>query len=216
MAITRQKKEELIKDYIKDLKDSDNLVILQQSWITVPDATKIRKSVMDIGWKFNVVRKRLFFIALKEAWYEWITLEDLDWPVAALYANGDQHGPLKVINKFLKQYKKEAKKSSFSFLWWWFDKKWQNWEYVNDLANMPSKEELISKLAYIFNYPLQWFAGVLDQISKKLWDAWSSNSNVETKVDEVPAIAETEAAAETEVVAKVDAVAETESAWESA
>jgi ribosomal protein L10 len=31
MAITRQKKEELIKDYITDLKNSDNLVIVQQS-----------------------------------------------------------------------------------------------------------------------------------------------------------------------------------------
>ncbi len=169
MAITRQKKEELIKDYITDLKNSDNLVIVQQSWIIVTDSTKIRKSVMDFWWKFNVIRKRLFLIALKDAWYEWVKIEDLDWSVVALYAKWDQYGPLKVINKFLKEYKKEAKKASFSFLWWRFDKKWYGGDYVSDLANMPSKEELISKLAYIFNYPLQWFAGVLDQISKKIW-----------------------------------------------
>ncbi len=182
MAITRQKKEELIKDYIKDLNDSDNLVIVQQSWIVVTDATQIRKSVMSTWWKFNVVRKRLFLRALKDAWYEDVKLEDLDWSIVALYAKGDQYGPLKVINKFLKEYKKEAKKSSFSFLWWWFDKKWFDAEYVDDLANVPTKEELISKLAYIFNYPLQWFAGVLDQIAKK---TESPESKVETKVEEV-------------------------------
>lgn len=191
MAITRQKKEELIKDYIKDIQNCDNLVIVQQSWINVPDATKIRKSMFWIWWKFNVIRKRLFLRALKEAWYEQIKLEDLDWSVVALYATWDQYWPLKIINKFLKEYKKDKKESSFSFLWWWFDKKWYNGEYVYDLANMPTKEELISKLAYIFNYPLQWFAGVLDQISKKIWDTWLLNSNVETKVEEVPVEAQT-------------------------
>jgi ribosomal protein L10 len=49
MAITRQKKENLIKDYIQNLKDSDNLVVVQQSGITVVDATKIRKSVAEVG-----------------------------------------------------------------------------------------------------------------------------------------------------------------------
>lgn len=193
MAITRQKKEELIKDYIKDIQNCDNLVIVQQSWVNVPDATKIRKSMFWMWWKFNVIRKRLFLRALKEAWYEEIKLEDLDWSVVALYATWDQYWPLKVVNKFLKEYKKDKKQSSFSFLWWWFDKKWYNGEYIDDLANMPTKEELISKLAYIFNYPLQWFAGVLDQISKKIWDAWSSSSSVEsveTKVEEAPVEAE--------------------------
>lgn len=186
MAITRQKKEELIKDYIKDLKDSDNLVIVQQSWIVVNDSNKIRRSVMDIWWKFNVLRKRLFLKAIKEAWYEEIKLENLNWSVIALYANWDQYGPLKVVNKFLKEYKKDAKKSSFSFLWWWFEKKWYNGEYVDELANMPSKEELISKLAYIFNYPLQWFAGVLDQISKKQEaGSWKLESKVEEVKEEV-------------------------------
>lgn len=183
MAITRQKKEELIKDYIKDLKDSDNLVIVQQSWIVVTDATKIRKSVMEIWWKFNVVRKRLFLRALKEAWYEEIKLEDLNWPVVALYAKGDQYWPLKVVNNFLKEYKKDKKKSSFSFLWWWFDKKWFDGQYVDELANMPTKEEIISKLAYLFSYPIQWFVCVLDQISKKRESGgWKLEVKEESKV----------------------------------
>lgn len=185
MAITRQKKEELIKDYLQDLKDSDNLVIVQQLWITVNDSTKIRKSVMDFWWKLNVIRKRLFLRALKDAWYEDVEIKDLNWPVFALYAKWDEYGPLKAINKFLKAYKKDPKStSSFSFLWWWFDKKWYNWEYVDDLANIPSKEELISKLAYLFNYPLQWFAWVLDQIAKKIGDWTEVKEEVKAEVKE--------------------------------
>jgi ribosomal protein L10 len=46
-------------------------------------------------------------------------------------------------------------------------KKWNNGEYVTELANIPSREELLSKLAYLFNYPIQSFACVVDQIAKK-------------------------------------------------
>lgn len=38
---------------------------------------------------------------------------------------------------------------------------------MTELANVPSKEELISKLCYLFNYPLQSFACVLSEIAKK-------------------------------------------------
>ena len=95
-----------------------------------------------------------------------------------MYAHDDEFGPLKVINKYLKEFKKDNKKSEFSFLGGWFEKKWQGGEYVNELANVPSKEELISKLCYLFNYPLQSFAVALSEIAKK------DGSTVETKVEE--------------------------------
>jgi hypothetical protein len=38
---------------------------------------------------------------------------------------------------------------------------------VEELANVPTKEELYSKLCYLFNYPLQSFAVVLNEIAKK-------------------------------------------------
>lgn len=183
MAISRQKKEELIKDYVKDLQNADNLVVVKQSAISVDDSTKIRKWVLWAWWKFNIIRKRLFLKALKEAWYQDIKLEDLDGSVVALYAKWDEYWPLKVINKFIKDFKKSKKKSSFDFLWWWFEKKWFDGEYVFELANIPSKEELISKLAYLFNYPLQSFAWVLDQISKKMED-WSVKEDVKEEIKE--------------------------------
>lgn len=190
MAITRQKKEELIKQYVQDLKEANNLVVFKQSWIPVVDATKIRKSVLASWGKFNVIRKKLFLRALDETGYESTDASNLAWSVVALYASNDEYAPLKTINWFLKAYEKDKKNSSFSYLWWWFDKKWYNWEYVSDLANIPSKDELLSKLVYLLNYPLQSFAVVLDQISKKVESGIPTDSGqaeqVETKV-EIPA-----------------------------
>ncbi|MDD2537710.1 MAG: 50S ribosomal protein L10 [Candidatus Absconditabacteria bacterium] len=167
MAISRDKKQELIKQYVEDLKAANNVVIVQQSGISVNTATAVRKGVLGTDGKYNVVRKRLFLRALEEAGYETIAHEQLEGPIVVLYAHSDEYGPLKLINKFAKEFVKAKEKSQFKFLGAWYDKKWHDGEYVTDLANIPSKEELLSKLAYLFNYPLQSFAGTLDQIAKK-------------------------------------------------
>jgi ribosomal protein L10 len=35
------------------------------------------------------------------------------------------------------------------------------------MANIPSRDELLSKLVWLFNYPVQSLTSVLDQIAKK-------------------------------------------------
>jgi len=115
----------------------------------------------------NIIKKRIFLRALKDAGLEEVNVDTLDGAVFALYAHANEFGPLKVINKYLKEFKKANKGSELSFIGGWFEKKWQDGEYVNELANVPTKEELISKLCYLFNYPLQSFACVLSEIAKK-------------------------------------------------
>jgi hypothetical protein len=68
-----------------------------------------------------------------------------------------------------------------TFLWGRFGKKRESAEYVSDLANIPSKEELLSKLAYLFNYPLTSFACVLSEIAKKLGGGQPEPAAVETQ-----------------------------------
>jgi ribosomal protein L10 len=109
MAITKVKKTELIKQYIKDLQDAKNAVIVKQSAIPVSTASKIRKDVLVQDGKLNVVRKRLFLRALKEAGMEEVTIDQLDGAIFALYANENEFGPLKVINKYLKEFKADNK-----------------------------------------------------------------------------------------------------------
>ena len=168
MAITKDQKKKLIEQYVADLTSANNTVIIRQNAISVPDSTNIRKDLVPAEGKFNIIRKRLFLIAIKEAGLDDVDPAILEGALAVLYANGDEFAPLKAINKYAKEYKKDEEgKSEISFLGWWFEKKRQNAEYVNELANIPSKEELLSKLARLFNYPLQSLALVLDQIAEK-------------------------------------------------
>lgn len=167
MTITKEKKKQLLAQYTQDLSSANNAVIVQQKGVSVPVANTIRIELKAADGKMNIIKKRIFLRALKDAGLEDVKVDVLEGPVFALYAHENEFGPLKVINKYLKEFKKNNKGSEFSFVGGWFEKKWQGGEYVNELANVPTKEELLSKLCYLFNYPLQSFACVLSEIAKK-------------------------------------------------
>ena len=187
MTITKAKKDQLLAKYQKDLNGAANAVIVKQTGIAVPVANKIRMELRTANGEMNIIKKRIFLKALKEAGLEDVKVDVLEGSVFALYAHENEFGPLKVINKYLKEFKKENKGSEFTFLGGWFEKKWQDGAYVNELANVPTKEELLSKLCYLFNYPLQSFACVLSEIAKKL-EAWSPKPEAvkeEVKVENI-------------------------------
>ena len=187
MTITKAKKDQLLAKYKNDLVGSANAVIVKQSGIAVTVANKIRMELRTADGEMNIIKKRIFLRALKDAGLEEVNVDALEWSVFALYSHENEFGPLKVINKYLKEFKRENKWSEFSFIGGWFEKKWQGSEYVNELANVPTKEELLSKLCYLFNYPLQSFACVLSEIAKKQ-EAWIPKTEAvkeEVKVEEV-------------------------------
>ena len=184
MTITKEKKQQLLAKYTKDLSGAKTAVIVQQKAVPVNVANKIRMEIKTNDGEMNIIKKRIFLRALKDAGLEEIKVETLEGPVFALYSHENEFGPLKVINKYLKEFKLENKGSEFSFLGGWFEKKRQGGEYVTELANVPTKKELLSKLCYLFNYPLQSFACVLSEIGKKL-KAWSPKPAVADKPEAV-------------------------------
>lgn len=186
MAISKEKKVNLVKEYVQDLQDAKNLIIIKQSGLPVSVDTDVRRDIRDESGKFNVIRKRLFLRALKDAWYPEIDLHQIPWSVVAVYAKWDEYAPLKVINKYLKSFKKDKDStSSFEFVLWYFDGERKDAEYVSELANIPSKEDLLSKLVRLFNYPVQSLTSVLDQIAKKKAEGVQEEKKPEEVKEEV-------------------------------
>lgn len=116
MAITKDKKKQLLKSYITDLENAKNAVIVKQSAIPVTLANKMRMDLSNAEGKMNIIKKRIFLRALKDAGLEEVSVDVLEGPVFALYAKNDEYAPLKVINKYLKEFKKENKKTELSFI----------------------------------------------------------------------------------------------------
>ena len=186
MAITKEKKQELFNSYVEKLKGATNVVVISQNAIGVSKSTDIRRNVRNEDWEFQVVKKRIFKLALKDIGYEDVDVDLLKGSVVALYSYWeDEYAPLKAINKFKKEFDADkTADSTFEYLGAWFDKKWQWAEYISELANIPSKDELLSKLAWLFNYPLQSFTWALNQIAEQKSANWDEVWETKTEKEE--------------------------------
>jgi len=87
MAISKDKKNELMKQYIQDLSEANNVVVLKQEKVSVNKANRLRKDINSANGRYNVIRKRLFIKALKEAGCENVDLDKLEGSVVVLYDN---------------------------------------------------------------------------------------------------------------------------------
>jgi len=144
----------------------------------------MRKELHTVWASLKIVRKRLFLRSVKDAWFQDVDHATLDGSITILYAGEDEMAGLKVVNNYSKLLKKEGR-GSLSFLWAWMEKDWKDGDYISELANVPSKEELLSKLVYLLNYPVQSFAATLNQIADKVWDKELVSAVVEEKKEEV-------------------------------
>ncbi len=167
MAITKQKKHDLVAEYAKEIAKAKNVVIVKQSGLSVNDGNELRKNLATANGKFSIVRKRLFLRSIEQAGLEVVKHDDLDGAIVALYAMEDEYAPMKEIQKFIKAGKKTEKKYSIEYVGGRFDKQWKDGEYVKTLATLPTKEELVAKLLFLLKHPVQKFVGTLDAIAKK-------------------------------------------------
>lgn len=167
MPLSRKEKESLLNEYEKYILESKNLIFLSQSDIPVNEVNILRREVKKNWWLLQVVKKRIFVKALEKVWYEKIDVEKLIWSVMVLYSIEDEFKPIKIVNKFKKSWEKENKDYKVEYLWWYFDKKFKDGLYVKDVAELPTKDELIAKFAFLLKYPVQSFAFCLKQIAEK-------------------------------------------------
>jgi len=177
MALTKKDKIVLVNEYEQLIKDSTNLVVLGYEAIPVSESVSMRKQFRDEDALYKVVKKKVFLRALSNLWIE-VDVETLPSSIAVLFLKNDWISTLKIVESFKKVWKKEKFSSKLLYLWWLFDWKWQDAEYISVLATLPSKEELIWKFLYMVKYPIQWFVTVqsnllswfvrvLDQIKEK-------------------------------------------------
>jgi ribosomal protein L10 len=86
MAINKDQKKSLVKQYVQDLQDAKNLIVFKQSGLAVSTDADIRREVREEDGKYNMIRKRLFIRALTEAGYPEVNLENLPGSAVAVYA----------------------------------------------------------------------------------------------------------------------------------
>lgn len=157
--LLKSKKEEMIKDLEGAIKNSESLVFVNFHGLKVSDETKLRSSLREQGVNYRVSRKTLLARALKGK-AEGV-IPELGGEVAIAYSKDATASPREVYN-FQKTHK-----GMLSILGGIFDGKFVSGAYMMELATIPSKEVLLSKIAFLLKSPMQRLALAMNEVAKK-------------------------------------------------
>ncbi len=152
MAITRQKKEEILAELIKKFQDAKSVAFGQYAGMSVAEISDMRNKMREAGVEFRVAKKTLLRLAAKEAGLE-IPDEILEGTIGAAFSYEDVvSGP-----KLLKTTSKEIE--VVKLMGGVMDGKVLSLEEIDELASLASREELLAKFVGMMRSPLQSFYG---------------------------------------------------------
>src|SRR5512142_2869962 len=153
MAVTRAKKIEQVDKLSKDLQKVSTVIVTTYTKLTVAQDYELRKALRSSGAKYAVVKNTLAERAAKGTKVEG-ALKDLAGVTSIAYTEGDPVALAKALSKYAKD------NPEFTFKAGVVEGKVIAIKDIEALANMPSKEEIYSKLLFLLNSPAQRLATV--------------------------------------------------------
>jgi large subunit ribosomal protein L10 len=196
MPLTADKKKQLIDDYEKGLAAAPHAFLLGYKGITVPQVTALRDKVRDSGGHYAVVKNTLALRAIDgKALAE--LKEHFVGPTAVVYSTSDPVALAKALTDFAKDVPAVQFKAGL------VESRSIAANQIKDIASLPSREQLLTKLVFLLQSPIarlarvlaavpQQLVIVLDQVRKQKEEAGGGDS---TAAPEAGAPAPAEAAA---------------------
>jgi len=106
LPITRERKEELVAQYVEILEQSNGFAIVNSKGLSVSKVQQLRKKIYDAGGKYVVTKNTLLTKALEQA--GWVVPEDaLTGPTAVAFGVESFPGVAKAVLEFIKDEKLE-------------------------------------------------------------------------------------------------------------
>jgi len=171
MPLSRSQKENLVTSYESGVATAPHAFVLGYQGISVPKVTELREKIRQTGGTYVVVKNRLVLRAI-----EGTALEDLkdqfQGPTAVVYADEEPVALAKVLTDFQKDV------PVIEFRGGLLNGQPVGADQIKEIANLPSREELIAKLLFLLQSPItrfvcglgaitQQFVTVLDQIRQE-------------------------------------------------
>jgi large subunit ribosomal protein L10 len=158
MAVTKQKKEEILKELVDKFGKSKSIVFADYRGLSVANLSDLRRKLRKVKAEMKVAKKTLMNIAAKENKLEELSSSVMEGPVAATFCYEDEMSGIKVLF----QYSKENEK--LKLLGGIIDGKLISADIVKQYAKLPSREELLAKFMGSVKSPVSGFVGVLSNV----------------------------------------------------
>jgi large subunit ribosomal protein L10 len=159
MAITKEKKKEIVSDLGKIISKSKSVVFVNFHKLLVKDVSNIRRTLKGEGVGYTVAKKSLFKRVLESAGIKGET-PVLNGELAVTFGE-DMLAPARSIYEF--QKKLDGKVSIMGGI---FDGEYKSQSEMMEIASIPPLQVLRGMFVNVINSPIQRFAVALGEITK--------------------------------------------------
>ncbi len=171
-------KKPVIDEISEVVKDAQGVVLVDYRGLTVEQDTILRKQLREAGITYKVYKNTMMNFAFKGTDLE-VLAPHLEGPSAIAVSKEDATAPARIIVKFAKEAPAlELKAGVVEGVL--YDSKG-----IAEIAKIPGREELLSRLLGSLQSPVANFARVLNQIAEK--GGAGEAAPAEEKAEEAPA-----------------------------
>lgn len=152
-----KQKEEIVNALAERMKNAKVIILTDYRGINVADVTKLRADLRKVEAEYKVIKNNVVKRALEKNGENGLD-ELLSGPTAVMMGDGEYLEPAKVLYNFAKNNDFYKIKGGI------IDGKVMTAEEIITLAKLPSKQELLSKLAGCLLANISKLAVALDQV----------------------------------------------------
>ena len=157
----KDEKQKDIDALHQDLEKSKNLFVTGYEKLRVDQDFELRKVVRGAGGKYRVIKNNLAERASEGTAAEQV-LKGLRGMTSLAYTTSDPVALAKALTTYAKS------NPSFTFKAGMVEGRVIDVRAINDLANMPSKEEILAKLLFLINAPAQRLVTAMNAVGRNL------------------------------------------------
>lgn len=155
-----EKKQAVVAQIKENLNNAVSVILINARGLTVDKDTQLRKKLREAGIVYKVYKNTMLKFAVKDTEFDCLG-KYLKGPSAVAISYNDATNAARIINKEMKTAEQLEFKAGV------IDGILYDSVGVNAIANIPPREELISKLLGSFKSPMASFARVINAIAEK-------------------------------------------------
>ncbi len=153
-------KQPIVEEISAKIKDAQSVVLVDYRGLTVEQDTNLRKQLREAGITYKVYKNTMMNFAFKGTDCESLA-PYLEGPSAIAISSTDATAPARILCKFAKDANKLEIKAGIV----------EGMAYdaagIAEIAKIPSREELLSRLFGSMQSPVANFARVMNQLAEK-------------------------------------------------
>ena len=147
MALTKEKKQQQVAKIKEKFDDASLVVFADYRGLTVADIDELRGQLRELNSEFNIYKNTLATLAMADLNITQ-TGEILSGPTGFVRATEDPSAVAKIIKKYTKAHENVTIKGGI------FENKLVEGQVVEQLAELPSRDELIAKTVGSIKAPI--------------------------------------------------------------